>query len=289
MKTNLLFLMLIIFISCNNSTPEKIDYGANTDVGKYTEVNDIKVYYEIYGEGEPVLLVHGNGGSISNFENQIPELAKHFRVIAVDSRAQGKSSDSDKEISYALMASDMSELIDKLQLERVNVVGWSDGGNVGLEMALAYPEKVKKLITFGANYSWQDFYAEPDTVEMDPNAPLLEKTRPFVQQFMKDYAEIPQERLDKLSALMEKFPNLTKEQLGQIEAPVLVVAGDHDLIKAEHTLSLFQSLPHARLLIVPGASHMVVVEQPELVNNEINKFLSTPFYDINGYYFMGVE
>ncbi len=289
MKTNLLFLMLIIFISCNTTTPEKIEYGANTDVGKYIEVNDLKVYYEIYGEGEPVLLVHGNGGSISNFENQIPELAKHFRVIAVDSRAQGKSSDSDKEISYALMASDMSELIDKLQLERVNVVGWSDGGNVGLEMALAYPEKVKKLITFGANYSWQDFLAEPDSVEMDPNAPILEKTRPFIQQFMNDYAEIPPERLQMLSALMENFPNLTKEQLGQIEAPVLVVAGDHDLIKAEHTLSLFQSLPHARLLIVPGASHMVVVEQPELVNNEIIKFLSTPYYDINGYYFMGVE
>src|SRR5512137_1463851 len=136
---NLSFLLaLFILVSCNSQTKNQIDYGSNPAAGKYVSVNDIKVYYEVYGEGEPLLLLHGNGGSIENFTYQIPELSRHFKVIAVDSRAQGRTSDSDQEISYALMASDMSELIDKLNLGKVNVVGWSDGGNIGLELAFAH-------------------------------------------------------------------------------------------------------------------------------------------------------
>ena len=113
-------------------------------------------------------------------EYQIPELSKHFKVIAVDSRAQGRSTDSDKEITYALMASDMNELIDKLKLGSVYVVGWSDGGNIGLELAFAHPEKVKKLVTFGANYTYENFMAAPDSVVMDPNDSLIIKDLSFL-------------------------------------------------------------------------------------------------------------
>jgi pimeloyl-ACP methyl ester carboxylesterase len=170
---NLIFLLsVIIWGSCNTQTKNQIDYGSNPAAGKYVDVNDIKVYYEVYGEGEPLLLLHGNGGSIENFTYQIPELSKHFKVIAVDSRAQGRTSDSDQEISYALMASDMSELIDKLNLGKVNVVGWSDGGNIGLELAYAHPDKVLKVITVGANYSNENFLAAPDSITMDANDPL---------------------------------------------------------------------------------------------------------------------
>lgn len=149
MKHIIAVLFAIILVSCNNQKEDKIDYGSNQAVGKYADVNDIKIYYETYGEGEPLLLLHGNGGSIEGFINQIPELSKHFKVIAVDSRAQGRTTDSDQEITYALMASDMATLIDKLNLGKVNVVGWSDGGIIGLELAYAYPEKVLKVVTFG--------------------------------------------------------------------------------------------------------------------------------------------
>lgn len=285
MKAKALFSVFVIaVISCNNAVQDKVEYGSNESAGQYIDVNDIKVYYEVYGEGEPVLLLHGNGGSIANFQYQIPELSKHFKVIAVDSRAQGKSSDSDKEITYALMASDMSELIDKLLLEGVYVVGWSDGGNIGLELAYAHPEKVKKLVTLGANYTWEDFMAPPDSITMDQNDPLIVKMKPVIEKLLEGYQKISPAIQEKLTALMEKYPNFTREQLGQIQAPTLVVAGDHDMINLDQTIALFTSLPHAQLFIIPGASHFALLEQPELVNSEIINFLSTPYRDLDGYY-----
>jgi pimeloyl-ACP methyl ester carboxylesterase len=262
----------------------QINYGSNNRVGKYAEVNDIKVYYEIYGAGEPLLLLHGNSGSIANFAFQIPEFSKHFKVIAVDSRAQGKSTDSDKEITYALMASDMSALIDKLNLGSVDVVGWSDGGNVGLELALAHPQQVKKLVTFGANYTHVNFLAVPDNVAMEPNDPRLLQVAPVLKNYQEGKKKLSPLVRRKLSDLVEKYPNLTVEQLGQIKVPVLVVAGDRDAINLNQTITMFTSLPHSQLFIVPGASHLELAEQPELVNSEVIKFLSTPYRDLNRYY-----
>lgn len=264
----------------------QISYGSNKEVGKYAEVNDIKVYYEVYGAGEPLLLLHGNGGSIQNFEYQIPELSQHFKVIAVDSRAQGKSTDSDQEITFALMASDMSALIDKLKLGSVYVVGWSDGGNIGLELALAHPTQVKKLVTFGANYTHENFWAPPDNITMDPDDPRLLKTTQLLKKYKRGMDQLPPTVRKKLDELMEKYPNLTVEQLKEIKVPVLVAVGDRDAINIDHTISLFKSLPHSQLFIVPGASHLVPVEQPGFVNGEVINFLSTPYHDLDRYYFM---
>jgi len=100
MRTRISFVTILLLLF-TTAAECQINYGSNKEVGKYIDVNDIKVYYEVYGAGEPVLLLHGNGGSIQNFEYQIPELCRHFKVIAVDSRAQGKSTDSDQEITYA--------------------------------------------------------------------------------------------------------------------------------------------------------------------------------------------
>ncbi len=278
--TVLLLLLLTPALEC------QINYGSNEQAGKYVDVNDVKVYCETYGTGEPLLLLHGNGGSIENFLYQIPELSKHFKVIAVDSRAQGKSTDSGREITYALMASDMSALINKLNLGSVRVVGWSDGGNVGLELALAHPQKVKKLVTIGANYTHENFLAPPDSVAMEANDPRLLKTTPLMQKYKERLDKLSSVVRKKLSDLEEKYPNITIEQLKQIKVPVLVVVGDHDAINLDHTISLFASLPHSQLLIVPGASHMVPIEQPDLLNSEMTKFLSTPYRDLDRYYWM---
>jgi pimeloyl-ACP methyl ester carboxylesterase len=262
----------------------QVNYGSNPHAGKYADVNGIKVYYEVYGVGEPLLLLHGNSGSIENFAFQIPELSKHFRVFAVDSRAQGKSTDSNQEITYALMASDMSALIDQLNLGSVHVVGWSDGGNVGLELAFAHPQKVKNLVTFGANYTHVNYAAPPDRVAMEANDPRILQVAPVVKKYKEGADKLSPAVRKKLSDLTDKYPNFTVQQLQQIKVPVLVVAGDRDLIKVEQTISLFTSLPHSQLLIVPGASHLVLLEQPELINREVIKFLSTPFRDLDRYY-----
>lgn len=291
MKKFFVLASVVILVSCNTQQEVKIDYGSNPAAGNYIDVNGIKIYYEIYGEGEPILLLHGNGGSIENFVYQIPELSKHFKVIAVDSRAQGRTTDSDSEITYALMASDMSELIDKLGLGKVNVVGWSDGGNIGLEMAYAYPEQLLKVVALGANYTNENFMAPADSAVMDPDDPILQNVREMMKKgassgsrLSPDTIRIPIIRR-KLEELVMKYPNFTPDQLKTINIPFLIVAGDHDIINPDQTMALFNNLPMADLFIVPHASHLVPIESPELINSEIIRFLKTPYRDIDRYYF----
>jgi pimeloyl-ACP methyl ester carboxylesterase len=292
MKHLATLLFVLIIVSCAPEKIKEVDYGSNSKTGKYVEVNDIKIYYEVYGEGEPLLLIHGNGGSIENFIYQIPEFAKQYKVIVVDSRAQGRSSDSDQEISYSLMASDMSEFIDKLNLGKVHVVGWSDGGNVGLELAYAHPEKVSKAVIFGANYSHENYNAVPDSIAISPNHPAINHTALVLERYRSgnERLSLNKERLPiikkKLTALMEKYPNFTLEQLNTIQVPFMVVVGDHDSINIEQTILLYQNLPQAQLFVLPGASHFSLIEYPELANKEILRFFKTPFQAIsNNYYY----
>jgi pimeloyl-ACP methyl ester carboxylesterase len=189
------------------------------------------------------------------------------------------------------MASDMSELIDKLNLGRVNVVGWSDGGNIGLELAYAYPEKVLKVVTFGANYTHENWMAPPDSVVMNPDDPLITKTSALMKRYFTSLERLSPDTLRipiikrKLEELMAKYPNFTVEQLKTINVPFLVVAGDHDIISLEQTIAMFTNLPKAHLFIVPHASHMSPAEYPDLINSEVVKFLKTPYTDIDKDYF----
>lgn len=295
MKKNAVVLIFFAFVTCNLVAQNKIEYGSNPNAGKCINISDIKVYYEIYGEGEPLLLLHGNSGSIESFIYQIPELSKHFRVIAVDSRAQGRTTDSEKEITYALMASDMAELIDRLNLGKVNVVGWSDGGNIGLELAFSHPEKVIKVVAIGANYTHENYLAPPDSVMMMPDDPLIIRASAMIKRFGSAFERLSPDKTrkdiiqKKLAELMEKYPNFTPDQLHTINVPFLVVAGDHDLININQTIELFANLPKAQLFVVPGASHIVPAENPELINSEVIKFLKTPYRDIDRYYFFKIQ
>jgi pimeloyl-ACP methyl ester carboxylesterase len=291
MKSLFITTLILLGISIPGFGQTPIIFGSNEQAGKYADINDIRIYYETYGEGEPLLLLHGNGGSIENFFLQIPEFSKYFKVIAIDSRAQGRSTDSDKEITYSLMASDMAALIDKLNLGSVNVVGWSDGGIIGIELAYAYPDKVKKLVTIGANYSNKNYEANSDHIRMDEQDTLVIRSRKIAQKYKNTLErlspnpeKIPEIKR-KLSNLMEKYPNFTEKQLEKIKTPTLVIVGDHDIISLDHTVSLFASLPHAELFVIPGATHIAPVEQPELLNSVIVHFLRTPFRDIDRYYF----
>ncbi|MBW8331417.1 MAG: alpha/beta hydrolase [Prolixibacteraceae bacterium] len=294
MKKNAVVLIFFAFVTCNLVAQNSIEYGSNPNAGKCINISDIKVYYEIYGEGEPLLLLHGNSGSIESFIYQIPELSKHFRVIAVDSRAQGRTTDSEKEITYALMASDMAELIDRLNLGKVNVVGWSDGGNIGLELAFSHPEKVIKVVAIGANYTHENYLAPPDSVMMMPDDPLIIRASAMIKRFGSAFERLSPDTArkaiiqKKLAELMEKYPNFTPDQLHTINVPFLVVAGDHDLININQTIELFANLPKAQLFVVPGASHIVPAENPELINSEVIKFLKTPYRDIDPYYFFKI-
>lgn len=266
-------------------------YGSNSEAGNYATVNGIKIYYEIYGEGDPLLLIHGGRGSIENFELQIPELSKHFRIIAPDSRAHGRTTDSDQPLSYALMASDMAGLIDELKLERINIVGWSDGGNTALEFAYAFPGKIGKMAIIGTNYTYRIPSVADDGVVMDPSDPLLARMKPFLEKYFRNSEKLcpTPERFPEIkrkwSELWNNHPDFTIEQLKEIKTPTLVISGDNDLYSLEQTVTLSRSLPNSQLMIVPGASHFVHIEQPEMINQAVIKFLKTPFRKINNRYF----
>ncbi len=266
---------LIAFITSSALAQQPIVYGANPEAGHYVHVNDIRLYYEVYGSGHPLVMMHGNGGWINDLRFQIAEFAKYFKVIAVDSRAQGLSTDSDQELSFSLMASDVDQLLDSLNIDSAYVLGWSDGGIVGLELALKYPAKVAKLIAVGANYV-PDSTALPAAMIEEMKNSSFAKLDSAAQHNIIAHSHFPERAgliYDKLNRLDLLHPHITLEQLYSIKSPTLVMAGDHDIIIDTHTLSLFHALPNAELCIVPGASHGLLLTRAPLANEIIKNFL----------------
>ncbi|MGZ4013050.1 MAG: alpha/beta fold hydrolase [Mucilaginibacter sp.] len=145
-KAALTFLLsVVVAIAMAQQSPfDTTKYGRNAAVGKYADIRGFKMYYETYGQGEPLLIIHGNGGSINNFLYQIPYFAKNYHVVIADSRAQGKSVDLTDSLSYEMMTDDLNALLDQLHLKSCYVIGWSDGGINGLLLAMRHPDKVKK-------------------------------------------------------------------------------------------------------------------------------------------------
>lgn len=252
------FTGLILLIISLPGFAQPTNYGNNPAAGHYASVNGISLYYETYGSGKPLLMLHGNGGSIEAFRNQIPFFEKHFRVIAIDSRLQGKSGGSPDKISYDLMASDFCALLDRLNIDSAYVLGWSDGGIDGLIMAMMCPQKVKMLAVSGAN-------VVPDSTAL-PYSDI---------RWMKNFVEhdtTASKTEIALNKMMLEQPNIPYADLARIHCPVLVMAGDHDIIKPEHTLKIFQSIPGAALCIFPNSHHGVCQQHPDLFNRVVMDF-----------------
>jgi pimeloyl-ACP methyl ester carboxylesterase len=277
----------LLYVSLAFLAPHSADgqgtivYGANPQAGHYVRVNDIRVYYEVYGSGRPLLLMHGNGGWINDLRYQIAEFAKYFKVIAVDSRAQGLSTDSDRELSFSLMASDMAQLLDSLNIDSAYALGWSDGGIVGLELALKYPRKIAKLVAVGANFL-PDSTALPAGMIHEMETSSFARLDSATRRDIISHSHFPERAgliYDKLNRLDLFHPHLTLEQLHSIKVPTLVMAGDHDIIIDTHTLNLFHALPDAQLCIMPGAGHGFLLGKPAIANEIIKNFLLAPQKD----------
>lgn len=252
LKTALLLpLMIFIKLSLAQQAKSPFDttmYGRNVKVGKYADIRGFKMYYETYGKGEPLLIIHGNGGSINNFLYQIPFFAKNYQVIIADSRAQGKSVDLKDSLTYEMMADDLNALLDKLQLKACYVVGWSDGGINGLLLAIHHPDKVKKLAITGANL-W------PDSTAVDPfvynYAMKLNKMGVDTLKKIKNPTPEMKNRV-KLLHLLSFEPHINVNDLHKITCPTLVIGGDHDVILPRHTMQIAQAIPNSYLWILPG-------------------------------------
>lgn len=266
-----MFLILVLLFPGSLLARQKkaaINYGNNPKAGKYVAVNGIKMYYETYGAGQPLLMIHGNGGSIANFKYQIPYFAKRYKVIAVDSRAQGKSIDAGEKLDYQMMSEDFSALLDVLKIKSAYVIGWSDGGINGLLLAINHPEKVKKLAATGANLT-------PDPSVFSPDAfKWLTEYKATIQAGKQDAAT---KNTLKLLQMMEVEPNIPLADLQKIKCPVLVMGGDSDAIKPAHTLQIFENIPNAYLWIFPAAGHGTLQHYSTEFNTKVNEFFAQPY------------
>lgn len=253
-------LALITLVIYSISFAQNNNFGKNPAAGKILHLADADIYYEVYGKGEPLFLLHGNGGSIDAFTKEIPELSKHFMVVAMDTRGQGQSTDASKEpLTYRKFADDVKMLADELKLKKINILGWSDGGITGLEFAIKYPHRVKKVITSGANV-FPEGLGESEVLAMKND--VAEKR---AQQ--KPESEI------RLIQLMIDEPKITKEQLNNIKAKVLVVAGENDMILRSHTEYIASAIPKSTLKIYKGASHGVPVERADELSKDVIEFI----------------
>ena len=223
---------------------------------------DIRLHHIEQGHGQPLLLLHGNGEDSSYFVHQMDAFSKHYRVIAIDTRGHGQSPRGDKPFSIKQFAEDLHGFMDEMGIEKAVILGFSDGGNIALEFALQHPERVEKLILNGANLF-------PNGVKSCYQWPIEIGYR-IAKLFAKTSEKA--KRNAELLGLMVNEPHIAPSALARLTMPVLVVAGTHDMIKESHTRLIHQSLPNAKLEILPG-DHFVANKCPEAFNAAVERFL----------------
>ena len=252
----------------------KSPYGKNKLTGKYYTIRGLKMYVEVYGKGQPLLIIHGNGGSINNFIYQIPYFSKKYKVIVADSRAQGKSTDTGDSLSYEMMADDYAALLDAMKIDSAYVIGWSDGGINGLLLSMRHPQKVKKLAITGANLV-------PDTTAV-PQV-IWDMVTPTLTELKNNPKKTAQEKNAlKLYKLLAEQPHIPASSLQSITCPTLVIGGDHDVIKEEHTMLIYKNIPKSYLWILPGSGHSTPVVFKDDFNKVVDRFFSTPYRVFDG-------
>ncbi|KRB59224.1 alpha/beta hydrolase [Rhizobium sp. Root708] len=227
-------------------------------------VNDIKMYYAEYGEGEPILFIHGGLGSADVWGYQVTEFARDHRVIVADSRGHGRSTRSQQPFGYDLMTSDYVALLDYLKLDKVTLVGWSDGGIIGIDMAMKNPEKLARVIAQAANVT-------TDGVKADVmNNKTFSDYINAAGETYKKLSPTPSEYdafVTQISGMWASQPAWTADDLGKIKVPVTVAIGDHDeAVKLDHTEMMAKQIPGAKLVILKDASHFAMLQDPDGYN-----------------------
>lgn len=276
----LLSLFVVAFISCVStiaqaderwkSIPDAPEMPKAVESG-YAPVNGIEMYYAVYGAGDPILLIHGGLGHADFWANQVIELAKTNKVIVADSRGHGRSSRNEQPYGYSIMASDYLALLDHLKIEKTALVGWSDGGIIGLDIAMNHPERLTKLFAHAANV----------TVDgVDPAVATNATFNSYIERAGKDYARLSKTPdqynpfVEQISKMWASEPAWTKEQLAAIKVPTAIAVGDHDeAITRAHTDYMASAIPGAKLVILPDASHFAMLQDPAGYTKAVQDFM----------------
>lgn len=223
---------------------------------------DIQLHYIEQGVGQPFIMLHGNGESCDYFKHQVPCFSKRYRVIAIDTRGHGLSPRGERPFTIQQFAEDLQGFMDEQGIAKAVLLGFSDGGNIALEFALKHPDRVEKLILNGANLF-------PSGVKARYQWPIELGYR-LAKLFAKKSEQA--RKNTEMLGLMVNEPHIAPEELSKLTMPVLVVAGNKDMIKESHTRLIFESLPNAKLEIVEG-DHFVANKRPEGFNKAVETFL----------------
>jgi pimeloyl-ACP methyl ester carboxylesterase len=242
-----------------------------TDRSGEAEANGIKIHYAIYGQGSPVIFLHGGLANTNYWGNQVPTVAAHHTVILMDSRGHGATARDARPYGYDLMADDVVALMDALMIPKADIVGWSDGAILGIDLELRHKDRIGKVFAFAANTVPSGV---KEGVEKNPTFAA------YIERAGHEYAELsatPKEYdafVEQISKMWADQPNWTDAELKAIDAPTLVVDGDHDeAIKRDHTEYIAATIPHAGLMILPNVSHFAFLQDPGMFNFAILHFL----------------
>ena len=240
----------------------------------YLNVDGVRVYYVEEGQGEPLILLHGGLGSAEDFAHQIPTLARHFRVIAFERSGHGHTADTNDAFTFESMVDQTASFIEAIGLKDVNIIGWSDGAIVALLLAISRPDLVKKMVSIGglAETMAQSAETRQWIQSMSPEK--------FPKEFVSRYGEASPDGpahfpvvLEKTKRLWLTEPHIKNADLARIRASTLIMAADKEDLPIEHTVEMFQAIKGAQLCIIPGATHFLMSEKPELANSAMLAFL----------------
>lgn len=254
-------------------------------VGDYAEVNGMRMYYEVSGEGEPLIVLHGAYMNIPTMGDIIPRLAETRKVYALEFQGHGRTNDIERPITYPNLASDVAAFMDAVGLEKADVFGYSMGGAAALRLAFDFPEKVDQLIVASVSYDMSG--SQPEFLQMIPTMTPEMFVGTFMEDAWKQYAPNPdgfRPFVERMIAL-EHEPLAWEEEVKNLKHPVLIIAGDSDMMTLEHVVSMYRllgggyagdmgkPLPASRLAILPATSHTAVIDQVDLLLGFIEPFL----------------
>ena len=241
----------------------------------YIKIDGHDLYcYEWENEGEAVVLLHGGMSQTAHWASQIVPALEDYHVFAYDRSSHGFTSYRTESINFKYQVREAIDYLEKVVKEPAHIIGWSDGGIIGLFLAIQRPDLVKSLVAIGANFH---FKGTVDTFEMGP---IREEERAEYAIYSPDSPETLDRIFKQFNEMWKSEPDISVSDLQKIQCPVLVMAGDDDVIKHDHTIELFEALPLGQLAIVPGTSHILPKEKPGLVNLLITEFLEDLSYPI---------
>jgi pimeloyl-ACP methyl ester carboxylesterase len=231
------------------------------------------MYYAVYGKGAPVLLIHGGLGYTDIWGAQVADFARDHMVIVADSRGHGRSTRNADLYSYDLMSSDYLALLDYLKIDKTALVGWSDGGIIGIDIAMNHPERLTKVFAQAANTKVEG--VKPDVLQNKTFAGYIDKAG----EVYNEISPTPDQYdafVEQISNMWASQPNWSDDDLKKIKTPVAIVLGDHDeAITREHTDYMAKTIPGAKLIILKDASHFAMLEDPEGYNKAARDFIDS--------------